>query len=85
MKAGMKFITLLAVIAAGSARAGVYVEMVDHQIGADKTTLVQKLYVQGSSGRFVDVPEEGDSNATAGTGQPQDCKQKPHAMHVGRD
>lgn len=65
MKAGMKFITLLAVIAAGSARAGVYVEMVDHQIGADKTTLVQKLYVQGSSGRFVDVPEEGDANATA--------------------
>jgi hypothetical protein len=67
MKDGMKFITLLALVSgmAAVAHAGVYVEMVDHEIGADKTTLVQKLYVQGDSGRFVDVPPDGDSHSTA--------------------
>jgi hypothetical protein len=67
MKDGMKFITLLALATgmAGVAHAGVYVEMVDHEVGADKTTLVQKLYVQGNSGRFVDVPADGDSHSTA--------------------
>jgi hypothetical protein len=67
MKDGMKFITLLALAAGmtGVAQGGVYVEMTDHQVGADKTTLVQKLYVQGTSGRFVDVPPDGDSHSTA--------------------
>lgn len=67
MKDGMKFITLLALTTwmAGFAQAGVYIEMVDHAVGADKTTLVQKLYVQGNSGRFVDVPEDGNSHTTA--------------------
>ena len=41
-------------LAAQSASAGVYVEMVDHDIKADKTTLAQKIYVQNGNGRFVD-------------------------------
>ncbi len=66
-KDGMKIITLLAMAAGmtGLAHAGVYVEMVDHEIAANKTTLVQKLYIQGNSGRFVDTPADSDSHATA--------------------
>ena len=33
-------------LAAQAASAGVYVEMVDHDLKADKTTLAQKIYVQ---------------------------------------
>jgi hypothetical protein len=42
-------------LAAQAASAGVYVEMVDHDIKADKTTLAQKIYVQNGNGRFVDA------------------------------
>jgi predicted secreted protein len=42
-------------LATQAATAGVYVEMVDHDIKAAKTTLSQKIYVQNGSGRFVDA------------------------------
>ena len=42
-------------LVAQTASAGVYVEMVDHDIKADKTTLAQKIYVQNGNGRFVDA------------------------------
>src|SRR5215216_2455436 len=53
----MKPIHLLAltVLAARAANAGVYVEMVDHDIKTDKSTLAQKMYVQNGNGRFVDA------------------------------
>jgi hypothetical protein len=65
----MKFIALLVLAAgvSGLASAGVYVEMVDHPVGTDKTTLVQKMYVQGSSGRFVDVAEQGANSRETAT------------------
>lgn len=60
----MTFAALLA--ASGLANAGVYVEMADREIANNKTTVVQKMYVQGNAGRFVDIPEPGDGgNATA--------------------
>jgi hypothetical protein len=37
-----------------AASAGVYVELVNHDIPANTTDLAQKMYVQGSNGRFVD-------------------------------
>ena len=40
---------------AAAASAGVYVELVDHDIPANTTSLSQKLYVQGGNGRFVDT------------------------------
>jgi hypothetical protein len=49
------YLLALAALAAHTARAGVYVEMVDHDIKADKSTLAQKMYVQNGSGRFVDA------------------------------
>ena len=48
------------VLAAQAASAGVYVEMVDHDIKANTTTLAQKIYVQNGNGRFVDA----DGHAT---------------------
>ena len=42
-------------LAAQAASAGVYVEMVDHDIKANKTELAQKIYVQNGNGRFVDA------------------------------
>jgi hypothetical protein len=39
---------------AQAASAGVYVEMVDHDIKTDKTELAQKMYVQNGLGRFID-------------------------------
>src|SRR5687768_16066577 len=42
---------------ASLATAGVYVELVDHNLSTNKTELAQKMYVQGGLGRFVD--EEG--------------------------
>ena len=47
-------------LVAQAANAGVYVEMVDHDIKTDKTELAQKMYVQNGLGRFVD----GDGRAT---------------------
>jgi len=46
---------VISALCAQAATAGVYVEMVDHDIKADKTTLAQKMYVQGGNGRFVDA------------------------------
>jgi hypothetical protein len=41
--------------AAGAASAGVYVELVNHDIPGNTTELAQKMYVEGGNGRFVDV------------------------------
>jgi hypothetical protein len=41
-------------VVAVAANAGVYVELVNHDITANTTELAQKMYVQGGSGRFVD-------------------------------
>lgn len=41
--------------AASLACAGVYVELVDHNLATQKTELAQKMYVQGGLGRFVDA------------------------------
>ena len=67
------------VLAAQAASAGVYVEMVDHDIKADKTTLAQKIYVQNGNGRFVD----GNGHATLikdGTFYIIDDKDKTYVM-----
>jgi hypothetical protein len=62
MKGHMKRIALaaLASCAANFATAGVYVELVNHNLSTNKSELAQKMYVQGGMGRFVD----GDGRAT---------------------
>jgi hypothetical protein len=52
----MKRIVLIvsSLLAAQAASAGVYVEMVDHNIATGTTELKQKMYVQNGAGRFVD-------------------------------
>lgn len=50
--------------AAGAASAGVYVELVDHDIPGNTTQLAQKMYVEGGNGRFVD--EEGRATIIKG-------------------
>ncbi len=50
----------LGALAAQTASAGIYVEMVDHVISTDQSTLAQKIYVQNGNGRFVDA----EGNAT---------------------
>ena len=49
------YLFALGALIAQAAGAGVYVEMVDHDIKTDKTTLSQKMYVQSGNGRFVDA------------------------------
>ncbi|HEV7607849.1 MAG TPA: hypothetical protein VGO61_10960 [Steroidobacteraceae bacterium] len=49
------YLVVIGALCAQAATAGVYVEMVDHDIKADKTTLAQKMYVQDGNGRFVDA------------------------------
>lgn len=51
-------------VAASLANAGVYVELVDHDIAANTSGLAQKMYVQGDSGRFVD--EDGKTSIIKG-------------------
>lgn len=51
----LKYWFAMGALAAQAASAGVYVELVDHDIRADKTELSQKIYVQGGNGRFVDA------------------------------
>jgi len=46
---------VIGALAARAASAGVYVELVDHDIKADKASLAQKIYVQAGNGRFVDA------------------------------
>ena len=50
----LSYLIALGAFAAQTASAGVYVEMVDHDIKANKTELSQKIYVQNGNGRFVD-------------------------------
>jgi hypothetical protein len=52
----MKRIALIAsgLLASQAASAGVYVEMVEHNIATGSTEPKQKMYVQNGSGRFVD-------------------------------
>ena len=52
------------VVAAGTASAGVYVELVNHDIPGNTTELSQKMYVEGGNGRFVD--EEGRATIIKG-------------------
>jgi hypothetical protein len=47
------FLVVLGALGAQAASAGVYVEMVDRENGAD--TIAQKIYVQNGLGRFVDA------------------------------
>lgn len=58
----------LATGVAGFAHAGVYVEMADRKVGSQENTVVQRMYVQGTAGRFVDVAEHGgDTSREAAT------------------
>jgi len=50
----LSYLIAIGALAAHTASAGVYVEMVDHDIKANKTELSQKIYVQNGNGRFVD-------------------------------
>ncbi len=50
-------LALAGCVALQTAGAGVYVELVEHDLVTQRTALLQKMYVQGGSGRFVD--EEG--------------------------
>jgi hypothetical protein len=45
----------LGALGAQAASAGVYVELVDHDIPSGKVELSQKMYVQNGQGRFVDA------------------------------
>src|SRR5690348_8827100 len=45
---------VLGAVGAQAASAGVYVELVDHEISSGKVELSQKMYVQNGQGRFVD-------------------------------
>ena len=54
MSAAVGSLIAFGTLAAQAASAGVYVEMVDHDITANKTELSQKIYVQNGNGRFVD-------------------------------
>jgi hypothetical protein len=49
------FIVVLGALGAQAASAGVYVELVEHDIASGKTELSQKMYVQNGLGRFVDA------------------------------
>jgi hypothetical protein len=48
------FLTVLGALGAQAASAGVYVELVDHDIASGKVELSQTMYVQNGQGRFVD-------------------------------
>jgi hypothetical protein len=47
-------LTLLGALGAQAASAGVYVELVDHDLASGKVELSQRMYVQNGQGRFVD-------------------------------
>jgi len=50
----MVWTSLAGCLAATTAPAGVYVELVNHDIPGNTTELAQKMYVEGGNGRFVD-------------------------------
>jgi hypothetical protein len=54
MKSKVLVLSSLGALAAGTAQAGVYVEMVNHDLSNDTRDIAQKMYVQGGRGRFVD-------------------------------
>ena len=54
---------VLASCVAGIARAGVYVEMADRKVGGQEATVVQKMYIQGMAGRFVEVSDGQSGDA----------------------
>ena len=56
----LSYLVAFGALAAQTASAGVYVEMVNHDIKANTTELAQKIYVQNGNGRFVD----GEGRAT---------------------
>jgi hypothetical protein len=70
----MKRIALLLVgtCALNVAAAGVYVEMVDRNTATGKSSLTQKMYVQGGQGRFVD--EEGRATVIKNKVDGRDCR-----------
>ena len=49
------FLAVLGALGAQAASAGVYVELVEHDIPSGKVELSQKMYVQNGLGRFVDA------------------------------
>jgi len=53
----MKRIVMIAIglLASQSAFAGVYVELIDHNLTTNTSKLKQKMYVQSGNGRFVDA------------------------------
>jgi len=51
-------------LGAAAASAGVYVELVNHDIPGNTSELAQKMYVEGGNGRFVD--EEGRATIIKG-------------------
>lgn len=48
------FLMSIGALVAGTAHAGVYVEMVNHDLSSGTRDIAQKMYVQGGRGRFVD-------------------------------
>jgi predicted secreted protein len=54
------YFIVMGALCAQAATAGVYIEMVDHDLKTQKATLAQKMYVQNGDGRFVDA----DGHAT---------------------
>jgi hypothetical protein len=55
---------LVGCFAAAATPAGVYVELVNHDIPGNTSQLAQKMYVEGGNGRFVD--EEGRATIIKG-------------------
>ena len=55
---------LAACLVTAAASAGVYVELVNHDIPGNTTELSQKMYVEGGNGRFVD--QEGHATIIKG-------------------
>jgi hypothetical protein len=64
MKRTISFFSIAACLVSAAASAGVYVELVNHDIPGNTTNLAQKMYVEGTSGRFVD--EQGRATIIKG-------------------
>jgi hypothetical protein len=64
MKRTTSFFAIAACLVSATASAGVYVELVNHDIPGNTTDLAQKMYVEGTNGRFVD--EQGRATIIKG-------------------
>jgi hypothetical protein len=64
MKRTISFFSIAACLVSAAASAGVYVELVNHDIPGNTTNLAQKMYVEGTNGRFVD--EQGRATIIKG-------------------